>query len=110
MLAGDFNWKTAWAAIVAVGMRPCSGALIVLTFSLLNGLVLGGVLSVFAMAFGTFITVAILATLAVTAKNVALKISGGSALSGRIHDIIEIGGALFIVLFGVLLLTASLRF
>eukprot|EP01133_Synstelium_polycarpum_P029042 gene29043-35449_t len=69
MLAGEFNWKTAWSAIVAVGLRPCSGALIVLTFSLLNGLMLGGVLSVFAMAFGTFITVAVLATLAVTAKN-----------------------------------------
>ena len=110
MLGGDFNWKTAWAAIIAVGLRPCSGALIVLTFSLLNGLILGGVLSVFAMALGTFITVAILATLAVTAKNAALKISGASALSGRVQNIIEISGALFIVLFGVLLLTASMRF
>lgn len=109
MIADDFNWKTAWAAIIAVGLRPCSGALIVLTFSLLNGLILGGILSVFAMALGTFITVAILATLAVTAKNVALRISGGTALSGRVQNIIEIGGALFIVLFGVLLLTASLQ-
>ncbi len=110
MLAGEFNWKTAWAAIIAVGLRPCSGALIVLTFSLLNGLILGGVLSVFAMALGTFITVATLATLAVTAKNVALKVSGASALSGRVQNIIEIGGALFIVLFGALLLAASMRF
>ena len=110
MIAGDFNWKTAWSAIIAVGLRPCSGALIVLTFSLLNGLVLGGVLSVFAMALGTFITVAILATLAVTAKNVALRVSGASALSGRVQNIIEIGGALFIVLLGVLLLTASLQY
>jgi nickel/cobalt exporter len=110
MLAGEFNWKTAWAAIVAVGLRPCSGALIVLTFSLLNGLILGGILSVFAMALGTFITVAILATLAVTAKNVALKVSGASALSGRVQNIIEVSGALFIVLFGALLLTASIRF
>ncbi|ATU90736.1 nickel/cobalt transporter [Phyllobacterium zundukense] len=110
MLAGEFNWKTAWAAIIAVGLRPCSGALIVLTFSLLNGLILGGVLSVFAMALGTFITVATLAMLAVTAKNVALKVSGASALSGRVQNIIEIGGALFIVLFGALLLAASMRF
>jgi len=110
MIAGDFNWKTAWSAIIAVGLRPCSGALIVLTFSLLNGLVIGGVLSVFAMALGTFITVAILATLAVTAKNVALRVSGASALSGRVQNIIEIGGALFIVLFGALLLTASLQY
>lgn len=110
MLGGEFNWKTAWSAIVAVGLRPCSGALIVLTFSLLNGLMLGGVLSVFAMAFGTFITVAALATLAVMAKNVALKISGGGALSTRVQNTIEVGGALFIVLVGVLLLTAALRF
>ncbi|MGH6861606.1 MAG: nickel/cobalt transporter, partial [Phyllobacterium sp.] len=110
MISGEFNWKTAWAAIVAVGLRPCSGALIVLTFSLLNGLVLGGVLSVFAMAIGTFITVAILATLAVSAKNLALRISGETALSGRVRTIIEIGGALFIVLFGLALLTASLSF
>lgn len=110
MLAGEFNWKTAWSAIVAVGLRPCSGALIVLTFSLLNGLMLGGVLSVFAMAFGTFITVAVLATLAVTAKNVALRISGGGALPTRVQNTIEVGGALFIVLVGVLLLTAALRF
>lgn len=110
MISGEFNWKTAWAAIIAVGLRPCSGALIVLTFSLLNGLILGGILSVFAMAIGTFITVAILATLAVTAKNVALRISGRTALSGRLQNIIEIGGALFIVLTGTLLLTASLQY
>lgn len=110
LLAGEFNWKTAWAAIIAVGLRPCSGALIVLTFSLLNGLILGGVLSVFAMALGTFITVATLATLAVTAKNAALRISGATALSGRVQNIIEVSGALFIVLLGALLLTASMRF
>lgn len=107
-LAGDFNWKTAWSAIVAVGLRPCSGALIVLTFALLNGLVLGGVLSVFAMALGTFITVATLATLAVTAKNVAVRIAGGGALSSRIQSGIEVGGALLVVLLGLVLLTAAL--
>ncbi|WP_040854247.1 nickel/cobalt transporter [Phyllobacterium sp. YR531] len=108
MISGDFNWKTAWAAIIAVGLRPCSGALAVLTFSLLNGLVLGGVFSVFAMAFGTFITVTILATLAVTAKNAALRISGGTALSARVQNIIEIGGALFIVFIGGVLLYGAL--
>lgn len=107
-LEGDFNWKTAWSAIVAVGLRPCSGALIVLTFALLNGLVLGGVLSVFAMALGTFITVATLATLAVTAKNVAVRLAGGGALSSRVQSGIEVAGALFVVLVGVLLLTAAL--
>jgi len=107
-LSGDFDWKTAWSAIFAVGLRPCSGALIVLTFALLNGLVFGGVLSVFAMALGTFITVAILATLSVTAKNVALKFAGSRLMSLRLQAIIEIAAALFITLTGILLLTAAL--
>ncbi len=68
---GRSNWRSAWAAVAAVGLRPCSGALIVLTFALLNGLYVGGIISVFAMALGTAITVSTLATLAVTAKNVA---------------------------------------
>lgn len=109
-LSGDFNWKTAWSAILSVGLRPCSGALIVLTFALLNGLMLGGLLSVFAMAFGTFITVAFLATLAVTAKNAALRFAGSGAASGRLRAAIEVAAALFIALTGALLLSASLTF
>ena len=107
-LGDDFNWKTAWSAIFSVGLRPCSGALIVLTFALLNGLMVGGLLSVFAMAFGTFLTVAFLATLAVTAKNTALRFAGSSAMSGRLKAAIEVGAALFIALTGALLLSAAL--
>ncbi|TIT74391.1 MAG: delayed-early response protein/equilibrative nucleoside transporter, partial [Mesorhizobium sp.] len=73
LLSGDrFDWKTAWSAVAAVGIRPCSGALIVLSFALLNGLWLGGLLSVLAMSIGTAITVSALATIAVTAKNWAV--------------------------------------
>jgi len=109
-LGEDFNWKTAWSAILSVGLRPCSGALIVLTFSLLNGILLGGLLSTFAMAFGTFITVAALATLAVTAKNTALRIAGHNAASGRLKAGIEVAAALFIALTGALLLSAALSY
>ncbi|GGA98352.1 nickel/cobalt efflux system [Brucella endophytica] len=107
-LSGDFDWKTAWSAILAVGLRPCSGALIVLTFALLNGLVFGGILSVFAMALGTFITVAVLAAIAVMAKNVALKLAGSRVMSLRLQAFIEVAAALFITLTGVLLFTAAL--
>src|SRR5690606_40988304 len=61
LVAGDrFSLADAWSAIVAVGLRPCSGALFVLTFSFLNGLYLGGILSVVAMSLGTAITVSTL--------------------------------------------------
>lgn len=109
MLSGDrFTWKTAWSAVAAVGMRPCSGALIVLTFAFLNGLVVGGVLSVFAMAAGTAITVSVLATLAVTAKNWAVAYAGDGRMGNRVHAAIEIAGAALVFVLGLLLLGASL--
>ncbi len=109
LLSGDrFDWRTAWSAVAAVGLRPCSGALIVLSFSFLNGLFAGGVLSVFAMALGTAITVSLLATLAVTAKNVAVTFAGDGRVGNRVHAAIEIAGAAMVFLLGLALLAASL--
>lgn len=106
----SFSLRDAWSAVIAVGMRPCSGALLVMTFSLLNGLLLGGVLSVFAMALGTAITVSALATLAVGAKGIALRLSGpGSRRAGIVASSIEVGAALLVILLGALLLAASLN-
>jgi ABC-type nickel/cobalt efflux system permease component RcnA len=108
-LSGDrFDWRTAWSAMAAVGIRPCSGALIVLTFAFLNGLWAGGILSVLAMALGTGVTVAILATLAVTAKNWAVAFAGNGRTGNAIHAIVEIGGAALVMLLGLMLLAASL--
>lgn len=107
-LGGErLDLKSAAAAVWAVGLRPCSGALIVLTFALLNGLILGGVLSVLAMALGTAITVSALATLAVTAKNAAVRLSGGGKAGALVHDGIEIAGASLVLLLGIVLFWAS---
>ncbi|MGY6706986.1 MAG: nickel/cobalt transporter [Rhizobiaceae bacterium] len=109
MISGDrFDWKTAWAAIVAVGVRPCTGALVVLSFAFLNGLWVSGIVSVFAMAIGTAITVSVLATLAVTAKNLAVAIGGDGRVGNRIHAGIEIFGAALVFLLGLTLLLAAL--
>jgi ABC-type nickel/cobalt efflux system permease component RcnA len=109
LLSGErFDWRTAWSAVVAVGIRPCSGALIVLSFAFLNGLWLGGILSVLAMALGTAITVAALATLAVTAKDWAVVLAGEGRWGNRVHTAIEIAGAALVFLFGLALLSASL--
>ena len=107
-LAGPMGWRDAAAVTMSVGLRPCTGALIVLTFAFLSGLWVAGIVSVFAMAIGVAITVSVLATLAVTAKNVALRLSGTPALSGRLGHAIEIGGALLIVAMGVTLLGGAL--
>jgi nickel/cobalt exporter len=110
LVAGErFSLADAWSAIVAVGLRPCTGALFVLTFSFLNGLYLGGVMSVLAMSLGTAITVSILATLSVTAKDFVLKFMNSG--SGKMHlaNAIEIAGAIVVTLFGFTFLLASLQ-
>lgn len=108
--AQNFSLREAWSAIIAVGLRPCSGAILVMSFSLLNSLYLGGILSVLAMSIGTAITVAILAILAVTAKDAAVRFAGpGSRTGRRITHAVEIGGALFVLLVGLSLLGASLQ-
>lgn len=110
MLKGDrFALREAWSAVIAVGLRPCSGALIVLSFALLNGLYLGGILSVFAMSIGTAITVSILATMAVTAKSFALRYASSGSAAARISNGIEIAGAALVLLLGLVLLGAALQ-
>ncbi|WP_172792746.1 nickel/cobalt transporter [Liberibacter crescens] len=53
---------------ITMGMRPCVGALQVLTFSLLNQIYTAGILSVFAISLGTAITVSAIAILAFFSK------------------------------------------
>ncbi len=99
----------AWSAILAVGIRPCTGAIIILVFALAQGLFLVGVASTFVMALGTGLTVAVLAGLAVSAKGLALRLAGAeSALGSGILKTIEIAAALAVLLFGLLLLGGAL--
>lgn len=108
MLEGKLGAKEAWSAILAVGLRPCSGAIIVLIFAFLNGLFVAGVLSTIAMSIGTGITVATLALIAVGAKNVAIKITGAQNSLSTIHRVIEISGAALVFILGLLLFSAAL--
>lgn len=108
MLEGKLGVKEAWSAILAVGLRPCSGAIIVLTFAFLNGLIVAGIMSTFAMSIGTGITVATLALIAVGAKNTAIKITGAQDSLATIHRVIEISGAALVFILGFLLFSAAL--
>ena len=99
----------AWSAIVAVGVRPCSGAIIVLVFALSQGLFLAGVAATFVMALGTGLTVATLATLAVSARGVAVRLAGtDSPVAERVVRIGEIAAAAAVLLLGLLLLGGAL--
>jgi nickel/cobalt exporter len=104
-LAGPGGWSRGLSAIVAVGLRPCSGAILVLVFALAQGLFWAGVVATFLMGLGTAITVAVIATIAVGAKAWAKRFASGRAGYGTVMMRgIEVAAALLITAFGVLLL------
>ena len=105
-LTGRHWLRRGLSAIVAVGLRPCSGAIIVLVFALAQGLFWIGVASTFVMGLGTAITVAAVATLAVAARGFAGRLAKGKPGSGMILlRGVETAAAVLIVVFGVALLT-----
>jgi nickel/cobalt transporter (NicO) family protein len=71
---GEWSLSRAFAMAFAVGIRPCSGAILVLVASYSLGLYWAGVLSTLAMGVGVFLTIATIASLAVFAKSTALKL------------------------------------
>jgi len=105
-LAGRGWLKRGLIAAGAVGLRPCSGAILVLVFTLSQGIFLIGVASTFAMAAGTAITVAAIAVLAVGAKEVAVWLAAGRGGLGTVaFRGIELVGAFVVIALGVLLLS-----
>jgi ABC-type nickel/cobalt efflux system permease component RcnA len=104
-LAGPGGWKRGFGAILAVGLRPCSGAILVLVFALAQGLFWAGIAATFVMGLGTAITVATIAVIAVSAKDLARRLSGGGEGGGAlVMRGIEFGAAGLVLLFGVGLL------
>jgi nickel/cobalt transporter (NicO) family protein len=105
LAAGPFSLSRAWSAVLAVGVRPCSGAIIILVFALSQHLLYAGIASVVAMSLGTAITVSLLVILAVSAKDLALRFAGAdSQMAGRAVRVLEIGAALAVLLVGLTLL------
>ena len=100
-LAGPRGWRRGLGAVVAVGARPCSGAILVLVFALAQGLFWAGVAATFVMGLGTAITVATIAVLAVSAKDVARRLSAAGEGGGTlIMRGIEFGAAGLVLLLG----------
>lgn len=104
-LAGPGGWRRGFAAILTVGIRPCSGAILVLVFALAQGLFWAGIAATFLMGLGTAITVAAIAVVAVSAKDIAGRLSGARDGGGALFMRgIEFGAAALVLLFGAGLL------
>jgi ABC-type nickel/cobalt efflux system permease component RcnA len=103
------EWREQLGVVLAVGLRPCSGALIVLAFALSQGLLAAGIVAVLLMGFGTAITTGTLAAHAVGAKGQARRLAGADhKVTGAIVWWVELLAAVAVLAFGVILLVASL--
>ena len=108
-LAGPGGWWRGLSAVLTVGIRPCSGAILVLVFALAQGLFWAGIAATFVMGLGTAITVATIAVIAVSAKGLAARLAGGRDGRGAlVMRGIEFGAAGIVLVFGVGLLLGYL--
>jgi nickel/cobalt exporter len=97
--------KDMAGVVLAAGLRPCAGALIVLVFALSQGLFAAGIAATFAMALGTALTTGAIAALAVYAKLLALRLAGGRGAAGEVLvAALELTAAAFVAVLGSTLL------
>ena len=82
-LKGNLSWSRALAISLSIGIRPCTGALLVIIFAASQGMIWAGVLATFAMAFGTALTVSALAALSVGSRNIAIALAGAESRWGN---------------------------
>lgn len=111
LLAGRLTWSKASSAILAVGLRPCTGAIFVLVFSLAQGFFLAGVAAALAMGLGTGLTVAALTTASLWLNHATVNVVGGQQrIVGRWLLLVVQGGASVALLtLGILLFGAALN-
>lgn len=100
------GWKTKALVVISMGLRPCSGALMMLLFAKVIGVYWWGVLSALAMALGTAVTVSAMALLVQTSRALASRLSRHTGSSGWQKVALQslaLAGGVLLVIAGVML-------
>ncbi len=110
-LKTDWSWRRAITLALAIGIRPCTGAILVLVFAMSQGLMWAGVFATFAMAIGTAITVSALAALAVGSRELATRLAGASQprWADRVQTAVGVAGASLVMILGATFFYYSLN-
>ncbi|HSI41707.1 MAG TPA: nickel/cobalt transporter [Xanthobacteraceae bacterium] len=101
------GWREMFVAVASVGLRPCSGAVLVLVFALAQGIFWIGAAATLLMGLGTALTVTAIAALAVFGKRLAVRLAtNGTARRAELAlRGLECLAALLLTGFGAALLT-----
>lgn len=106
---GEWSLTKAFSLAFAVGIRPCTGAILVLILANALGIYWAGVASTLVMAIGTFLTVSAIAAIAVYSKKLALRLaSTDDHVLGWLAFALRLGGGIVIAGLGSLLFLGSL--
>jgi ABC-type nickel/cobalt efflux system permease component RcnA len=102
----DAGWRTRAAVVLAMGFRPCSGAVLVLLFAKVIGVYGWGVVSALVMSVGTSMTLLTLSLMVFFGRRLAEKLSrrhtpmaSGSVAWAKL----SLTGGLLLIAVGVLL-------
>jgi len=94
---------------IAVGIIPCTGAVIVLLFSISMGILGIGIVSTFCMALGMSTTISLVGVSTILAKKgVTRFLINRTKASSILQTALSIIGALLLTLLGILLFTSTL--
>lgn len=109
-LSNGGGWKTKLAIIFSIGLRPCSGAILVLLFSKVIDAYYWGMASAMVMAVGTATTISLLALFVHFARRLAERLTAGrrNRLWGRVAlSSLSLSGGVLLILFGLILYYAA---
>lgn len=111
-LGAGASWRKGLGIVVSVGLRPCSGAILVLLLAYALQLTWSGIAAVLAMSLGTALTVSALAALAVYARGFSIRLAEhmpeGPNRLGVVIDGVALAGGLLVLALGASLLHMAL--
>ena len=111
-LEKKFSIRGAIGIVLSIGIRPCSGAVIVLLLSFSLDHVIAGLFAVLAMSLGTALTVMLLAAFSIYFRRAAQSIvksrQSGRPLVNLISDSFGIFGGVLIFILGISLFASAL--
>jgi ABC-type nickel/cobalt efflux system permease component RcnA len=103
------GWRSMLPVALASGIRPCTGAILILLFTLTQGIFAIGVLATVVMSLGTFLVVAAIGLVAIYVRRAASRAGGASErLANAAQRAVSLTGGLIVFGFGGLFLLGSL--